>query len=245
MIDVFVISLEAPRRADLIHSLESVEDLRTYVVPGVDGATLPDVVCLALTGNEGWTRNKGSIGCFLGHVAAWERIASSENRLSIVLEEDARVGDISRLRDAPIPDDADIVFINERLSPSPCGDGQVQIVPFSMMLAELDRTRRGPGGDGYLLTPAGARKLVTACRKDLYYGHVDGRLMRYASSSDDLSRLTDDSEIKYIILNHHNPCLIPELGILKSYSSIPAFVWHANKDSIRESIDARARLPKG
>jgi hypothetical protein len=83
--------------------------------------------------------------------------------------------------------------------------------------------------------------LLAACRKDLFYGHVDGRLLRYATSEEDLAQLPSDSWIAGVIRNHHHATLKPTLGLVRGYCLSEPLVRHRGIESSRETADQSLR----
>lgn len=238
-IPAFVLNLPADvdRRERVTKQFECLEKFQLRIISGCNGSTLADTATFALTRDHNWKSKKGTIGCFLSHVAAWEVIASETKPICIVLEDDADVAALCKLEHLAIPDDAEIIFLNDRLSPKQYGE-PIRALPISTALQELDRSRSGPGGDGYILTPTAARKLLSDCENNLFYGHVDGRLLRYASTAEDLDTLSADSWIRTVVERHHHSSLKPKLGLLRSYVTSVPLVWHRGGTSSREREDA-------
>ena len=245
--DAYVVSISETRRANLIEQLRQVPNVSIHCVDGLRGAALPDVACLALSDNEGWVKFKGTLGCFLSHVAIWEKIAHSRNIYSIVLEDDTTIFHFDKLLDMVIPEDADIIFIHNKVSPNPRAIGSINLYPFSAGLSRLEMGDTGLGGYGYILTPKGAQKIIASLQNDLFFGHVDGRLLRYSISDCDIANLDKGSKLRFEILNHHNKNRMPAMGILKSYCVAPALVWVADESipSIREQLDGVAITTTG
>ena len=246
-ISVFVINLESDvaRRADIVAGFSGLPGFSLHVVPAVAGALLADAVSEALVGDPEWSQRKGTIGCFLSHVEAWERVARLGRGFAVVMEDDVDIAELGRLHDVRIPDDGEIVFLNDRMSVGPAPPGHAgiapDVLPLRHALRKLDQIRSGPGGDGYLLTAHGAEKLLAACRADLFYGHVDGRLLRYATTRDELAAIGEDSWIGNVLCRHHHPDLMPELGLLKGYCLSFPLVSHKGLSSSRETEDAVRR----
>ncbi|MBN8993910.1 MAG: glycosyltransferase family 25 protein [Rhizobiales bacterium] len=236
----FVINLEKDRdrRDAILRQFDALPDLEPHVVEGVYGRYLPDSLCENLAKEKHWARNKGTIGCFLSHVKAWEEVAKLSDRFAVVLEDDVNIAGLSQLADLAVPDDAEIVFINDRMS------GEARGVPVAMpmlrALQRLEASHGGPGGDGYLLTPAGARKLLAACATDFYFGHVDGRLLQYATGEEALAALPEKSWIVGVVRHHRHPTLAPTLGLLRGYTLSSPLVRHLGVPSIREAEDKGA-----
>jgi hypothetical protein len=241
-VPVFVINLDKDRdrREAILRQFDALPDLEPHVVEGVYGRHLPDSLCENLVREKQWARNKGTIGCFLSHVKAWEEVARLDEPFAVVLEDDVNVSGLSRLGEIDLPEDAEIVFINDRMAGE--ARGAPAAMPMWRALQRLEASHGGPGGDGYLLTPAGARKLLAALATDYYYGHVDGRLLRYATAEDDLARLPEKSWIVGVVRHHRHPTLIPTLGLLKGYVLSAPLVRHLGFTSIREAEDSGAAL---
>lgn len=150
--------------------------------PGVNALHLPDVAARALTNRA--KPGKGTLGCFLAHVGAWERVAAASDAWALIIEDDAVPKSLERLFDVRLPDDAGIIWLNERMNPDPDRDPSAlpQVEPTFRALrrkAHLDAAGAAPGADGYLLSPRGARELLTAVARDGFGGHVDWRMLRY------------------------------------------------------------------
>jgi GR25 family glycosyltransferase involved in LPS biosynthesis len=236
---VFIISLDrdAERRKSILRQFEALSQFKPEIIRGVAGGTLPDAVCMALTQSRNWSAQKGAIGCFLSHVKAWENIAKLSDPYAIVLEDDAIVRRLSKLSELKIPADAEFVFLNDRTSPQKeISTGKVEVVPMLQVLHHLNIIRGGAGTDGYLLTPGAAQKLLKACEKDLYFGHIDGRLLRYTTQESDLVELPEGSWISNVLWNHHDQRRPPTFGLLRGYSVSPSLVSHgAFNQSSREA----------
>jgi GR25 family glycosyltransferase involved in LPS biosynthesis len=242
---VFLINLEVDvqRRESMLKQFTNLDDFSLRIVKAINGASLAAPICNALACNKNWASRKGTIACFLSHVRAWEEAAAVEQPFVVVLEDDVSVRGLTELGELEIPHDADIIFLNDRMSANKGPSIKLETQPVWQALKNLDKMRAGgPGGDGYLLTPGGARKMLAACEQDLFFGHVDGRLLRYATSMDDLSMLDDGSWIGEVIRKHHHPTLRPAMGILKGFCLSRPLVSHLGVPSTREAYD-RADVP--
>jgi GR25 family glycosyltransferase involved in LPS biosynthesis len=116
---------------------------------------------------------RGIYGCFLGHREAWKVVAAGASDWGLVCEDDASfLGPIPKsIKQFTLPENAEIVFCNQRM-----GDGL--LVPGvwreawagSFEYVETDTALNklleftphiiAPGGDAYLLSRDGARKLL-------------------------------------------------------------------------------------
>ncbi len=246
-IPALIVNLErdAERRAEILGQFDDKPMFDARIVKGVAGDTLPDCVRMLLTDSQMWLPNKGALGCFLSHVRAWEIVAQLPVPFAMVLEDDSDISGLEEVWSLSIPADAEFIFLNDRMSGG-WKDDEVKVTEMlhSLVRKDLDRIRPGHfdrdgfGTDGYLLTPGGARKLVEACRTDLYFGHVDGRLLRYVTAQADLDNLPDESWVKSIIMHHHHKQHMPRLGLLKGYALSRPLVRHRALDSSRVQADS-------
>jgi len=188
-------------------------------VPAVPGRYLPDAACAELSGSSNWARKKGEIGCFLSHVKVWELIAASDIEFGVVLEDDVLPRALHRLAEIVPPTSFDLVFINDRTSPGTRNDPldeHLECLQISEALAVLNRSGKGPGSDGYVITRAGAQKLLSVTSQDLYFGNIDWRLIRYSVTADLLENELAGTRVDVIIRNHHNPSRPPAWGVLRA-----------------------------
>lgn len=195
--------------------------------PGVLTRDLPVAAMRALTRSEAIRR--GTLGCFLAHVAAWEAVAEGPG-WSLIIEDDARPIRLDRLYATDIPPDAELVFVN--LGGNPLLPVVDPARPLCSPLRSLLLAKRAlppqrgaePGAYGYLLAPEGARKLLDAVAQDAFHGHVDWRLLRYGTSLEDMLAEPPDSRLH----NEPMPALAPDLGfargVLCAYCLTPALV---------------------
>lgn len=226
------------RTARLFGALPFVEFRRS---PGVLARNLPVAAIRALTRSDAVRR--GTLGCFLAHVAAWEAVAEGSG-WALVIEDDTRPLGLDRLYATDIPPDAEFVFVNLGGSPAlPVADPARPLCsPLRSLLAAKRAfpPQRGaePGTYGYLLSPEGARKLLDAIARDGFYGHVDWRLLRYGTSLEDMLAEPPGSRL------HNEPMLslAPDLGfargVLCAYCLTPSLVRvRENARSARLALD--------
>lgn len=201
---VYVINLDANvERMQRISKQVPDELLRR--IPGVKGLYLPETINKTLTRGAGW-KLKGSIGCFLSHIAAWEAIAQSSLPYGIVLEDDAFLiaGLPKSIASLRVAKKADLLFINERMSADP-----PQYKPsFSNsrvcdVLATKEEDWRTPGADGYILSKRGAIALLKRVAEDGIAGDVDWRLLLYAMTPHQMGRLSRGGSVTAQALRFH------------------------------------------
>jgi len=184
-------------------------------LPAVYGGDLPTYALAEVSKNKGWAAKRGEIGCFLSHVKAWEIVAKSGARL--ILEDDAVPLNIDRLADLLIPHDVELVFVNDRTAASPSDIRQaLKCRPIRDTLATLERTRRGAGSDGYVLSPSGARKMLEAIERDGCFGNVDWRLLRYGIGREQVEAEFPGTRVADVLMNHHHPNIPPQWGIVNA-----------------------------
>ncbi len=218
-IPTFVINLErdSERMTRVQRYLQPVSCLMVERVPAIFGADLPTTVRFMLAQHKPWAEHKGEIGCFISHVKAWERVAA-EQGWCLVLEDDIEPSGLERLAALDPPEDGELIFINNRMCPrAPARDVVPGFLPITEGLCNLNNIKKAPGGDGYLLTPQAAAKLLEAIKKDSCFGHVDWRLLRYGVPSADLEGELAGSWCANVLINHLKWPFQPAFGLLKAY----------------------------
>src|SRR5690606_16782429 len=103
---------------------------------------------------------KGTVGCFLSHVAAWEAVRRS-GRTTLVLEDDAWLiaGLPPSLAELPLPRGFDLCFVNERMASSGHRYSEQDFLTRSVGAVAGGKPRdwSSAGTDGYFVSPKGAR----------------------------------------------------------------------------------------
>ncbi len=208
--------------------------------PGLHGSIFPQAIFPLLTKT---TRSgPGTLGCFLAHVTAWESVANA-NAPALVIEDDVRPIDLERLFDVRIPPDVDLLFVNGRMADGAGGEPEVRslrsILPVK---AALPPPQASVGGDGYLLFPEGARKLLAAIGRDGVGGHVDWRLFRYGLAFADVAALPGDPWfVKRPILREQGP----GWGVITAYRlSSPLVHYFESMGSTRLQLDQAAKAAR-
>lgn len=157
-------------------------------VRGVDARELPEAALALVRAESSASRevSAGAVGCALSHMKVLEAAANSASVLSLVMEDDSVPFIHWSILGAPLElaTNWDLVFVNQRMS---CADQDElpeysELVPVWQMLGNRPSGFGGVGTDGYLVTPAGAHKLLDLIEKDGVAGHIDWQLAAYASS---------------------------------------------------------------
>jgi GR25 family glycosyltransferase involved in LPS biosynthesis len=186
VIPVYIINLpeDYHRYEQLAQELSGFHFIDVHRIEAVRGRIIPDLVCHLLTRNEYSHRFKGTLGCFLSHLSAWEAIAQSRAPFSVIIEDDVQLRNLAVLADVVCPDPFDIAFCNDRTSYPlrEVWDGSSGYI-FRELLPSLEfiaANNSSIGGYGYFLSPSGATKLLSYVREDSLFSHVDLRLMAYS-----------------------------------------------------------------
>jgi GR25 family glycosyltransferase involved in LPS biosynthesis len=184
-VPVYVISLErdADRLRAVVDQLRPYRFLELIHVKGFAGRDLPDPVCHVLTGNVWSHHHKGTLGCFMSHLNAWQMVAESDAPFSMVVEDSAIFSNCDLLETLQLPPGSHLVFCNRRTAYPVQDAGQaaagVLFRSVDPVPAHIETHGMAVGSDGYLITPAGARKLLEYVKVDRLFSHVDLRMLAY------------------------------------------------------------------
>ncbi len=149
----------------------------------VEGGRLPVAAVRRLGGDEGM---RGTLGCFLSHAGAWEAMLQRDDTHCLIVEDD-----VIPLLDLPagldglaLPEGFDLVFVNDRIAPrlDPAATTNFTTRPLETAMHAFPADDNAPGGDGYILSRAGARKLLDWVAEDGFGDDVDWRLIAYGLS---------------------------------------------------------------
>jgi hypothetical protein len=203
-------------------------------IPGVKGRYLPDVATARLADPHA-AMQKGTLGCFLAHVAAWERFRASVFSHGLFIEDDARVAfDLPpTLATLDLPPSFDLCFANYGMEPrAPPGPaGSVHIAPVAATLARKPSAWNQPGGYGYFLSRRGVDKLLDCVARDGFLGDLDWRLLAYSIGKADYERLSPDSFASITL--RRQQAFISADALLAAYSLYPALLLPGRVGSTR------------
>jgi hypothetical protein len=178
-------------------------------IPGVKGRYLPDAVAARLAGPQA-PMLKGTLGCFLAHVAGWERFRASAFDHALFVEDDVRVAmDLPPSMAAlDLPPDYDLCFAGYGTEPPPppVPTGFLHVVPVAAAVAAKSRDLSTPGTYGYFLSRRGVDRLLGKVVRDGYAGDVDWRLIAYSIGKADREGLPPES-FAFTALGRHLPCI--------------------------------------
>lgn len=238
---VYVISLGGERFSATEAAFRNEPFVELVHSPGVLVAQLPKIAVKMLSG--GGRFKSGALGCFMAHLVAWEKVAASGSTWSLIVEDDVEPRNLARIFRAAIPQDAEIVWLNRRMdcaSPGPVSGDLPVAAPARDVLKYKVARREPPGGDGYLLSRAGAGKLLDAIQHDGMHGHVDWRLLRYAITPQDVWAVCGDSWMRT------HPILRPDRdqwhwNVVAGYAVSPHLIRRRTGiRSVREQWDSGA-----
>lgn len=186
---VYIVNLAADtdRLAATMAQLQPYRFLDLYRIDAVRGRDIPDHACHILTGNAWSHENKGTLGCFLSHLKAWEFVARQDAPFALIVEDDVAFHNCEVLEDLVFPEDCDVLFCNASTAyphPNPAVlTTRVRTMPLDPVPALVRQRGRSVGTYGYLLSQGGARKLLAFITADRLFSHVDLRLMAYCLDS--------------------------------------------------------------
>jgi hypothetical protein len=208
-------------------------------VPGVRGRYLPDVAAEALAG-PGAAARKGTLGCFLAHLAAWERLAASGEAHGLILEDDVRldVGLPPTIAALGLPAGYDLCFAGRGMEPDgiPVPAPEPLILPVADAVAAMPPDWTAPGGYGYFLSRDGVRKLLGLVRRDGCFGDVDWRMVAYAIGRPRYGSLRLPDEARALIEGH--AALLRTEDNLAGYCFLPGLFGPGRVGSVRKNDNA-------
>ena len=190
-----------------------------YRSAGVEGRRLPAAAIQRLGGDP---QMRGTLGCFLSHAGAWEAMLERGDAHCLMVEDD-----VIPLLDLPagldglgLPDAFDLVFVNDRIAPrlEPAKTAGFTTQTLEAAMHAFPAEDNAPGGDGYILSRAGARKLLDWVAEDGFGEDVDWRLIAYGLSPAALAGLPRPS--------HAGPWLDRVSAVIRRPERLDAHVLH-------------------
>lgn len=229
-----------------IHRAQRMErQLKSWNVPferiaAVKGGLLPGSVSAVLTRGES-TNMKGTLGCFLSHVSAWEKLIERGLDYAMILEDDAK------LLLPPPPslaavckENFDVLFVNHRMAFA--SDEQsgppIQIKSVKEAVKFKPPTWRAAGTDGYFISRTGAERLIDWLREDGFWGDIDWRLIFYALGKEWRTCLPAEGFAQTAVSHHARRC--EEREAMRAFVLTPALIGHHRGGSARHSMNSFA-----
>jgi GR25 family glycosyltransferase involved in LPS biosynthesis len=238
--EVFVINLD--RNAERLAEIERQcvgFPVRPQRVGAVAGDTLPGAAVRRLTGEVSAPR--GTLGCFLSHAAAWERLLAGSAACALVMEDDALplLAFPRSIAELGLPEGWDVVWVNDRMQ----GEYDPDTVAGFRTVAAVNAVRGFPawhdavGGDGYLISRSGARRLLEWCQADGFSGDVDWRMLGYALEPGEVAGLACGSAARRLLDGLPVP---GRAARLQAHVLQPALVREVSLRSDRQDVDRLA-----
>jgi GR25 family glycosyltransferase involved in LPS biosynthesis len=204
-------------------------------IPGVKGAYLPDQQAAALTKGLG-AEMRGTIGCFLSHIRAWECGLNTAFDHYLVLEDDAMLiaGLPSTIAALELPANYDVCFINERMAPADFNyrARSSATMPAAISIDSKSANWTSAGTDGYFISRKGATKLLDMLERDCIAGDIDWRLVYYSLTSKHRSRLIARGGFLAQALLYHGQSVV-STETMKNYVLVPPLVRQFSGGSVR------------
>ncbi len=237
-IAVLNLDRNASRLAELDRQFAGCQPPR-FRVAGIEASRLPLAAVVRLGGSPAL---RGTLGCFLGHAAAWEAMLARGLDHCLVVEDD-----VIPLYDLParwgafgLPAAFDLCFVNDRLAPPAAGAG-FQVHGLAQAMRRFPPWRNAPGADGYLLSANGARTLLQLVARDGFGGDVDWRLLAYGLTDSEVLGLPDGSHARQALaaLPRTGPDTRLDMHVLS-----PALIRTVPLASDREDEDREGSQPQ-
>jgi len=145
---------------------------------------------------------RGAVGCFLSHAKAWQKLLDSELSYALICEDDVRwLGPIpNQVLQYSMPRDLEILFVHQRLAqglntkiPS-AGAGFFNWSPVfetaCSLIAQI-QSITASGGEGYLLSREGAKKILAIFQRRGVYMEVDWLLFFHAMQPEERRKFVE------------------------------------------------------
>ena len=209
-IKALIVNLESSReRLERLGAHLAEAGIEYERVPGIRGSDLSRYAVQRVAPN--WTRaitgdnRLGTLGCFLGHIKAWERVAEDDDgRVHLVLEDDAAPRSVlpRSLSALGLTPDFDICFVNTRMERLFADGEELPAKPTLYPAFEARNSRPAiqpaTGGDAYLLTKSGAAKLLEVVDLVGPITHVDWFLFIVGITDEEAEKFREDDRAKKI-----------------------------------------------
>lgn len=253
-IKALIVNLESSRdRLEKIAGHLTEAGIEYERVPGIRGSDLSRYAVQRVAPN--WSRaitadnRLGTLGCFLGHIKAWETVAASEDdRVHLVLEDDAAPRSVlprsfSALGLAP---DFDICFCNARMERLFAEGEELPAKPtlYPAFEARCSRPAIQPatGGEAYFLTKQGAAKLLEVVEAVGPLTHVDWFIFLVGITDEEAASFREDDRAKKIFDRFRDRLEPARHVTFRSMALWPALMGPSRQD---ESTRRAENVPAG
>ncbi len=208
-------------------------------IPAVEGSRLPAIAAARLLSRPGDEGGRGTLGCFLSHAAAWDWARTQALPHLLVIEDDViPLVDLPRtVGPLDLPPGYDVCFVNDRLEPrlDPAGVDAPSVRPLAEALQTFPAVDNAPGGDGYIVSAAGAAKLLDWVGQDGFTGDADWRMVAYGMAPDEVAALPPGQFARGVLDRMQHG--IPRTDRLSAWVMHPALIRTVGVSSDREDDD--------
>lgn len=169
----------------------SAEFIRIEALDGHDPAA-PLFLYRGLLGDSFWGGDRikpGAFGCFLSHAAAWRRMLAEDCDAALICEDDAAL--LTRPDAIALPETFDVVLTGARIAewrapgdaPAPL-DEAIRAMAASGRRPGQDGLAAAPGAEAYVVSRAGAEKLLDLMTRDRIRAGVDWMILGWGLPDD-------------------------------------------------------------
>lgn len=163
---------------------QSTEFIRIDALDGHDPAA-PFFLYKHLLGESFWGEDRikpGAFACFLSHAAAWRRFLAEDWEAALICEDDAVL--LTPPDAIALPDEFDVLLAGERIAkwraggdaPAPLGDA-IREMAAAGRRPGRDGLAAAPGAEAYVVSRAGAKKLLNLMTRDRIRAGVDWAIL--------------------------------------------------------------------
>ena len=205
----------------------------------VEGSRLPGAAVTRLLSRPDDPGGRGTLGCFLSHAAAWDWALGSGHAHTLVIEDDVipllnlprRVGPLG------LPLGYDLVFVNDRMETrlDPTGIEAPSLRPLAESMPTVPPEDNAPGADGYIVSAAGAAKLLRWVAEDGFTGDADWRMLAYGMTPDAIAALSPAAYARTALDRLQQA--VPRAERLDAWVMHPALIRTVGVSSDREDDD--------
>lgn len=194
-IKAYVINLDCD-----IQNFEKVESIASGLpfnierISGIRGSSIPRFIVEKTVVNHEIDLQMGTVGCFLSHARAWEKIA--EEGSGFVFEDDIIFQNMDTISELASEMQAyDLIFVNDRMCGEASADSDERNCINSLkqeILARAERNQIACGGDGYYLSQAGAQRLLELVKTKGVFNDVDWFIFYCAMANNNLDEIREN-----------------------------------------------------
>lgn len=213
-------------------------NLQLKRVSALKGNTVPDGM-FPMLGRNVSPHFKGTLGCFASHFHAWELFLKASADFAVILEDDflPMVSFPGSMSAFEIPGPFDICWINEGMA-LPGSTTELQFLPVAPTVqARVRAFWPGNGAYGYIVSRAGAEKLIANVIEDGFFGDVDWRMLAYALDAGTIKSLPEKSFARRAMTAHLK--VMKPRPPLRAFAASVGIIAHTQSGSSRDRLNTR------